>query len=46
MGDVGTVGAITDEGIARLRSRIGIPQLYLAPPHYRRIPICSRLAAI
>jgi hypothetical protein len=45
MGDVGTNGgtkvatatsAITDEGVARLRSRIGIPQLYPAPPHYRR----------
>jgi acyl dehydratase len=29
-------GKITDEGVARLRSRIGIPQLYPAPPHYRR----------
>jgi acyl dehydratase len=33
MGDVGT---ITDDGVARLRARIGIPQLYPAPPHYRR----------
>ncbi len=29
-------GKITDEGVARLRSRIGVPQLYPAPPHYRR----------
>ena len=31
-----TDGKITDEGVAQLRSRIGIPQLYPAPPHYRR----------
>ncbi|MEO3783687.1 MaoC family dehydratase N-terminal domain-containing protein [Actinocorallia sp. B10E7] len=31
-----TTGKITDEGVARLRSRIGVPQLYPAPPHYRR----------
>jgi acyl dehydratase len=29
-------GEITDEGVARLRDRIGVPQLYPAPPHYRR----------
>ncbi len=29
-------GTITDEGIELLRSRIGVPQLYPAPPHYRR----------
>jgi acyl dehydratase len=29
------VGSITDDGVARLRTRIGIPQLYPAPPHYR-----------
>ncbi|UGQ11438.1 acyl dehydratase [Yinghuangia sp. ASG 101] len=31
-----TDGMITDEGLARLRSRIGVPQVYPAPPHYRR----------
>jgi acyl dehydratase len=36
MADAGTVGTITDEGIATLRSRIGVPQAYPAPPHYRR----------
>lgn len=29
-------GAITDEGVAQLRSRIGVPQVYPAPPHYRK----------
>jgi acyl dehydratase len=29
-------GTITDEGLARLRDRIGVPQVYPAPPHYRR----------
>jgi acyl dehydratase len=29
-------GTITDDGVARLRSRIGVPQAYPAPPHYRR----------
>jgi acyl dehydratase len=29
-------GTITDEGVELLRSRIGVPQLYPAPPHYRR----------
>jgi acyl dehydratase len=29
-------GRITDEGVAALRARIGIPQTYPAPPHYRR----------
>ncbi len=28
-------GHITDEGIARLRARIGIPEPHVAPPHYR-----------
>ncbi len=28
--------AITDEGIARLRARIGIPMPHPMPPHYRR----------
>jgi acyl dehydratase len=31
-----TAGRITDEGVAELRARIGVPQLYPAPPHYRR----------
>ncbi|GGV35928.1 acyl dehydratase [Actinomadura cremea] len=31
-----TTGTITDEGVARLRARIGIPQAYPARPHYRR----------
>jgi acyl dehydratase len=30
------VGRITDEGVAALRARIGKPQVYPAPPHYRR----------
>jgi acyl dehydratase len=29
-------GTITDEGVARLRSRIGVPQVYPSRPHYRR----------
>lgn len=29
-------GKITDEGVAGLRARIGVPQAYPAPPHYRR----------
>jgi acyl dehydratase len=29
-------GTITDEGVELLRSRIGVPQLYPAPPHYHR----------
>jgi len=29
-------GAITDEGIARLRARIGIPEPHPQPPHYLR----------
>lgn len=36
MDGVATDGMITDSGIARLRSRIGVPQAYPAPPHYRR----------
>ena len=31
-----TVGQITDEGVARLRSRVGIPEPHPSPPHYRR----------
>ena len=27
-------GAITDEGVARLRARIGIPEPHPRPPHY------------
>src|SRR5260370_30965113 len=29
-------GRITDEGVARLRARIGVPEPHTAPPHYRR----------
>ena len=29
-----TTGRITDEGIARLRARIGVPEPHPAPPHY------------
>jgi acyl dehydratase len=29
-------GRITDDGIARLRARIGVPEPHTAPPHYRR----------
>ncbi len=29
-------GTITDEGIARLRARIGIPEPHPVPPHYLR----------
>jgi acyl dehydratase len=35
MSDLAT-GTITDEGVERLRARIGVPQVYPAPPHYRR----------
>ena len=31
-----TVGMITDEGVAGLRARIGVPQAYPVPPHYTR----------
>ncbi len=31
-----TDGTITEAGVAQLRTRIGKPQLYPAPPHYRR----------
>ena len=31
-----TVGSITDEGIERLRARIGIPEPHPCPPHYLR----------
>ena len=34
MRPVATEGSITDEGIARLRSRIGIPEPHPVPPHY------------
>jgi acyl dehydratase len=30
------IGRITDEGVEKLRSRIGTPQIYPAPPHFRR----------
>ena len=29
-------GTITDEGVARLRRRIGIPEPHPVPPHYLR----------
>jgi acyl dehydratase len=29
-------GTITDEGITRLRARIGVPEPHQVPPHYRR----------
>ena len=29
-------GTITDEGIARLRARIGVPEPNQVPPHYRK----------
>jgi acyl dehydratase len=31
-----TTGQITDEGIARLRARIGVPEPWTRPPHYYR----------
>ncbi|HEY4459821.1 MAG TPA: acyl dehydratase, partial [Pseudonocardiaceae bacterium] len=31
-----STGTITDDALARLRARIGVPQVYPAPPHYRR----------
>ena len=31
---VATEGSITDEGITRLRARIGIPEPHPVPPHY------------
>jgi len=33
---VGAVGSITDDGIARLRARIGVPEPHPCPPHYLR----------
>ncbi len=36
MTEVTDAGRITDEGIARLRARIGVPEPHTAPPHYRR----------
>ncbi|MCU0267231.1 MAG: hypothetical protein MUF83_01155 [Acidimicrobiales bacterium] len=35
-GDSRPTGVITDEGIARLRARIGVPEPHPMPPHYRR----------
>src|SRR4029079_1258680 len=29
-------GVITDEGVGRLRQRIGVPEPNPSPPHYRR----------
>ncbi|HEY7106094.1 MAG TPA: hypothetical protein VH986_06810 [Acidimicrobiia bacterium] len=31
-----TTGRITDEGVARLRERIGVPEPWPLPPHYKR----------
>ncbi len=31
----GDEGGITDEGIARLRARIGVPEPHTQPPRYR-----------
>jgi acyl dehydratase len=31
-----TAGRITDDGVAALRERIGVPQVYPVGPHYRR----------
>ena len=28
-------GKITDEGVARLRERIGVPEPWPLPPHYK-----------
>ena len=36
MTEVTDAGRITDEGIARLRARVGVPEPHTAPPHYRR----------
>jgi acyl dehydratase len=32
---IGESGRITDEGVARLRARIGVPEPHPQPPHYR-----------
>jgi acyl dehydratase len=32
---VGERGGITDEAVARLRARIGVPEPHVQPPHYR-----------
>jgi hypothetical protein len=36
MTEVTGAGSITDEAIARLRARIGVPEPHPAPPHYQR----------
>src|SRR6476469_10176862 len=36
-------GKITDEGVARLRERIGVPEPWPLPPHYRRPNVDSFL---
>ncbi|WBB61246.1 acyl dehydratase [Streptomyces sp. WMMC500] len=36
MSESAAAGTITDEGVARLRARIGVPQAYPVPPHYLR----------
>jgi acyl dehydratase len=33
---MGSEGGITDEGVARLRARIGVPEPHPVPPHYAR----------
>jgi hypothetical protein len=32
---IGESGRITDEGVARLRARVGVPEPHPQPPHYR-----------
>jgi acyl dehydratase len=36
MADESPTGVIADDGVRRLRERIGLPQLNPVPPHYRR----------
>ena len=36
-------GKITDEGVARLRERVGVPEPWPLPPHYRRPNVDSFL---
>jgi len=40
-GGSGTSGSITDEGIERLRARIGVPEPHPSPPHYRHPDVDS-----
>jgi acyl dehydratase len=36
MSETATAGMITDDGVARLRARVGVAEPHPAPPHYRR----------